>query len=105
MTDRTAASRRRHGQDSSVLPVWNSHPLRSAWALVLNPAFRFPFATTLENEPAVLHHATFTDVAVLGLEAVAAFALGITVLNENTSWTKLCALVLIVSGIALLERL
>ncbi len=44
-------------------------------------------------------------VAVLGLEAVAAFALGITVLNEKTSWTKLCALVLIVSGIALLERL
>lgn len=43
-------------------------------------------------------------VAVLGLEAIAAFSLGIAVLNEKVSWTKLCALGLIVGGIALLER-
>ena len=43
-------------------------------------------------------------VVVLGLEAIAAFSLGIIVLSEKASWTKVCALVLIVGGIALLER-
>ena len=43
-------------------------------------------------------------VLVLGLEAVTAFTLGITVLGEKASLIKVCALILIVSGIALLER-
>jgi quaternary ammonium compound-resistance protein SugE len=43
-------------------------------------------------------------VIVLGLEAIAAFSLGTVILGEKTSFTKLCALVLIVGGIALLER-
>ncbi|MBV9676651.1 MAG: hypothetical protein JO185_09975 [Acidobacteriaceae bacterium] len=43
-------------------------------------------------------------VLVLGLEAVAAFTLGVAVLGEKASLTKVCALILIVSGIVLLER-
>ena len=43
-------------------------------------------------------------VLVLGLEAVTAFILGVVVLGEKASLTKLCALALIVGGIALLER-
>ena len=43
-------------------------------------------------------------VVVLGLEAIAAFSLGAIVLGEKASWTKVCALALIVGGIALLER-
>ena len=43
-------------------------------------------------------------VAVLGLEAMAAFSLGTVFLGEKTSFIKLCALILIVSGITLLER-
>ncbi len=44
-------------------------------------------------------------ILVLGLEAVAAFALSVIILGEKASGPKLCALVLIISGIALLERL
>lgn len=43
-------------------------------------------------------------VLVLGLEAVAAFFLGIAFLGERASLTKTCALVLIVGGVAMLER-
>ena len=43
-------------------------------------------------------------VFVLGLEAVVAFLLGIVVLHERATWPKLAAVLLIVSGIALLER-
>ncbi len=43
-------------------------------------------------------------VAILGLEAIAAFFLGTVILGEKASLTKMCALVLIVGGIALLER-
>ena len=43
-------------------------------------------------------------VAILGLEAIAAFSLGALVLGEKTSLAKLCALALIVGGIVLLER-
>ena len=43
-------------------------------------------------------------VLVLGLEAITAFTLGVTVLGEKVSLSKVCALVLIISGIALLER-
>lgn len=43
-------------------------------------------------------------VLVLGLEAITAFTLGIIVLGEKASLSKVCALILIASGIALLER-
>lgn len=43
-------------------------------------------------------------VLVLGLEAVTAFILGVTVLGEKASLSKVCALILIIGGIALLER-
>jgi quaternary ammonium compound-resistance protein SugE len=43
-------------------------------------------------------------VVVLGMEAIAAFSLGTVILGEKASFTKLCALILIVGGIALLER-
>ncbi len=43
-------------------------------------------------------------IIILGLEAIAAFSLGTAALGEKVSLTKLCALVLILSGIALLER-
>ena len=43
-------------------------------------------------------------VLVLGLEAITAFTLGVTVLGEKASFSKVCALILIVSGIALLDR-
>jgi len=43
-------------------------------------------------------------VAILGLEAIAAFFLGIVILGEKISLTKMCALLLVVGGIALLER-
>jgi multidrug transporter EmrE-like cation transporter len=43
-------------------------------------------------------------VIVLGLEAIAAFSLGTAILGEKSSFTKLCALVFIIGGIALLER-
>ena len=45
-----------------------------------------------------------TYVFVLGLEAVAAFGLGALLLDERITWSKGAALVLIVAGIALLER-
>lgn len=45
-----------------------------------------------------------TYVFVLGLEAVAAFALGSVFLHERVTWSKSAALVLIVAGIVLLER-
>ncbi len=41
---------------------------------------------------------------VLGLEALAAFALSIVVAGERVTISKIAALVLIVSGIALLDR-
>jgi quaternary ammonium compound-resistance protein SugE len=47
---------------------------------------------------------SITYVVVLGLEALAAFSLGAVILGERASFIKLCALVLIVGGIALLER-
>ncbi len=43
-------------------------------------------------------------VVVLGMEAIAAFSLGTLILGEKASFTKLCALILIVGGIGLLER-
>lgn len=43
-------------------------------------------------------------VFVLGLEAVAAFLLGVWILNERVTLAKVLALVLIVGGIVLLER-
>ena len=43
-------------------------------------------------------------ILVLGLEAIAAFFLGAVFLGEKVSPAKLCALLLIVSGIALLKR-
>lgn len=43
-------------------------------------------------------------VFVLGLEAVAAFAISIVALHENASAARLIAVVLIVGGIVLLER-
>lgn len=43
-------------------------------------------------------------VFVLGLEAVAAFALSVFGLHERASVARVLAVVLIVSGIALLER-
>ncbi len=45
-----------------------------------------------------------TYVFVLGLEAMAAFALGALFLGERMTLAKLGALVLVVAGIALLER-
>lgn len=41
---------------------------------------------------------------VLGLEAVAAFLISIFVLNENVAPARIIAVLLIVSGIVLLER-
>jgi multidrug transporter EmrE-like cation transporter len=43
-------------------------------------------------------------VVVLGMEAIAAFFLGAVVVGEKASLAKACALILIVGGIALLER-
>lgn len=43
-------------------------------------------------------------VFVLGLEAVAAFLLSVWILDERITVPKVLALILIVSGIALLER-
>lgn len=43
-------------------------------------------------------------VFVLGLEAVAAFAISIFVLHESAAPVRVIAVILIVSGIALLER-
>jgi multidrug transporter EmrE-like cation transporter len=43
-------------------------------------------------------------VVVLGLEAIAAFTLAALILGERASLSKLCALALILGGIALLER-
>ena len=43
-------------------------------------------------------------IFVLGLEAVAAFLLSVGVLDERITITKVFALVLILAGIALLER-
>src|SRR5581483_4048914 len=43
-------------------------------------------------------------VFVLGLEAVAAFLISIFALNESASFSRIFAVLLIVSGIALLER-
>lgn len=43
-------------------------------------------------------------IFVLGLEALAAFALSLGVLGEKATISKVCALLLIVGGIALLER-
>lgn len=43
-------------------------------------------------------------ILVLGLEAVAAFALSFLVLGERVTISKVGALLLIVGGIALLER-
>jgi quaternary ammonium compound-resistance protein SugE len=45
-----------------------------------------------------------TYVFVLGVEAIAAFGLGAGFLGERINWSKGVALVLIVSGIALLDR-
>ena len=46
---------------------------------------------------------TTTYVIVLGLEAVAAFLLGVVFLNEGTSLAKLGGIGLIVGGIFLLK--
>lgn len=43
-------------------------------------------------------------VFVLGLEAVAAFVLSVWILNERVTFVKVLAVLLIVAGIALLER-
>lgn len=43
-------------------------------------------------------------IFVLGLEAITAFALSVGVLNERVTPAKVIALLLIVSGIALLNR-
>lgn len=43
-------------------------------------------------------------ITVLGLEAVSAFALSWLALGERATISKVCALLLIVGGIALLER-
>lgn len=44
-----------------------------------------------------------TYVMVLGLEAMAAFALGVFVLGESSSLTRLAGVGLVVAGIVLLE--
>lgn len=43
-------------------------------------------------------------IFVLGAEAIAAFVLSILILGERATIAKICALALIVGGIALLER-
>jgi len=43
-------------------------------------------------------------ILVLGLEAITAFALSMAVLGERASLGRICAVVLILGGIALLER-
>lgn len=43
-------------------------------------------------------------IFVLGAEAIAAFLLSILILDERATLAKVCALALIVAGIALLER-
>jgi multidrug transporter EmrE-like cation transporter len=43
-------------------------------------------------------------IFVLGLEAILAFLLSIFLLNERASVSRVCAVVLIIAGIALLER-
>jgi len=43
-------------------------------------------------------------ILVLGLEAVTAFVLSLAVLGERASIGRICAVVLILAGIALLER-
>jgi len=77
--------------------------LTNLWASVAVFAF---FGTGAACQSIAMKRAEMSVVYVfvLGLEAVAAFLLGIWVFNERMTLTKVFALTLILGGIVLLER-
>lgn len=79
-----------------------SQGLTVAWASVLVFAC-FALGATLQTLAMRGSAMTVTYIAVLGLEAITAYALGALLLGEPNSWLKLVGALVVLCGVALLR--